>query len=98
MFYREKSNELIEWKILSDGEHLIDTDYFMPPSSSANIVSSESDFDASIAENFFKHAFPSITGHAQIINMILFDLWVPFYEMTQSNKIQFHDLNEPDPD
>ena len=85
-------------EFLSDSEHHIDTDDFMPPLRSANILSSDFDFNASIEENFFKHVFPSITWHAQIIDKFLSDPQAPYYDMVQYNKIKFQDPNDPDQD
>jgi hypothetical protein len=66
MTYGSKEDELIDWEILGDQECHYDT-VFRPPNSS-NIISSSFNFECSIQENFFEHVFPSVVGHAKIMD------------------------------
>jgi len=96
MTYGSKEAEFIDWEILGDQEYHYDT-IFRPPTSS-NVVSSSFDFECSIQENFFEHVFPSVVGHAEIIDKFLSDPRATYHDTVQSHNILFHDANDDDPD
>ena len=96
MTYGSKEAEFIDWETLSDQEYHYDT-IFRPPTSS-NVVSSSFDFQCSIQENFFEHVFPSVVGHAEIIDKFLSDPRATYHDTVQSHNILFHDANDDDPD
>ena len=96
MTYGKNPSECLQWEILGDQEHHIDN-AFVPPTSS-DVVNSCFDFEADLEKNFFDHIFPSVTGHAAIIDKYLADPRATYYETVKNHKITFLDDSEPDPD
>jgi len=96
MTYGKNPSECLQWEILGDQEHHIDN-AFVPPTSS-DVVNSCFDFEADMEKNFFDHIFPSVTGHAAIIDKYLADPRATYYETVKNHKITFLDDSEPDPD
>jgi len=96
MTYGSKEDEFIDWEILGDQEYHYDT-VFRPPNS-LNIISSYFTFESSFQENFFEHVFPSVVGHAKIVDKFLADPKAPYHETLWNHKILFHDDNDDDPD
>ena len=88
--------DYIEWEVLGDQEHHRDTT-FSPPTSS-NVIHTNFKYEAPIEDNFFEHVFPSIVGHAKIIDKFLWDPCAPFHGTAVASKIRFHDPEDPDPD
>jgi hypothetical protein len=77
---------------LGHSEHHIDTDLVLP--SNTNVMK-DFDFRPPIIV-FFYHLFPSIKGHAIVIDKYLSR--ASHHETMKRNKIQFHDPMGKDPD
>jgi hypothetical protein len=86
MTYCSKEDEFIDWEILGDQEYYYDA-LFRPPNS-ANGISSSINFECSIQENFFEHVFPSVVGHAKIIDIFLVDPRTLYHETDPDWKVQ----------
>jgi hypothetical protein len=61
-------------------------------------ISSCFNFENSIQENFFEHIFPSVEGHAKIIDKFLADPRAPFHETVKNREIAFFDSNDDNAD
>ena len=96
MRYGVLPEESIDWDILGDTEHHHDME-FQPPTS-ARVVTSNFDFEVPIQNNFFENVFPSIVGHAHIIDKFLLDPRATFHSTTVASNIKFHDPDDDDPD
>jgi hypothetical protein len=96
MTYGENPSNCLDWEILGYQEHHIDN-AFIPPTSS-NVVNFCFDFEAPLEENLFDHIFPSVTGHAAILDKYLAGPRASYYETIKNHKITFFDDSEPDPD
>jgi hypothetical protein len=96
MTYGNNENECFDWDILGDQEYHIDCD-FKPPDTS-KVISSCFNFETSIQEIFFEHIFPSVAGHAKIIDKFLANPRAPFHETVKNHKIVFNDTDNDDPD
>jgi hypothetical protein len=83
--YGNDPTEFFDWEILGNQENHIDK-VFMPPTSS-NVVNSSFVFDAPFMQNFFDHIFPSVEGHAAIIDKYLADPRATYYKTIKSHKI-----------
>jgi len=84
MFYGIGADDFINWEILRDAEHHIDTD-FVPPSDTN--VMKDFDFEWPLIDNFFDPLFPSIKGHARIIDKYLSDSRASYPNTMKADKI-----------
>ena len=96
MTYGKGEADCVDWQILGDMEYHYDTD-FKPPMSS-NVIKPVINFDKEFNAHFFEHIFPSVTGHATIIDKFLSDPRAPYYDTVKSHQIKFHDPHDPDLD
>jgi hypothetical protein len=97
MFWGKGNDDFVLWEILSDTDYITDNN-FKPPDT-ANVIDPKFDFATDdIARNFFQYVFPSIVGHAKIIDKYLSDQRAPYFETVQNDKIVFYDPDDPDPD
>jgi hypothetical protein len=82
------NDDFVLWEILSDADYITD-DNFKPPDT-ANVIDPKFDFTTDdIAQNFFQYVFPSIVGHAKIIDKYLSNQHAPYFETVQNDKIVF---------
>ena len=88
MFWGKGNDDFVLWEILSDTDYITDND-FKPPDT-ANVINPKFDFTTDdIAQNFFQYVFPSIVGHAKIIDKYLSDQRAPYFETVQMIKLFF---------
>jgi len=87
MLYGNWVGKSIDWEILVDSMHHEDVN-FKPPTRS-NVIEADIDFDNNAGVVFFKHIFPSVEGHAKIIDKYLSNPAAEYYSTVQSHKIQF---------
>jgi hypothetical protein len=73
------NDEVINWKILADGEHITEDSLDVP--NSVDYVSADEDNelsdDTDLNDLFFDQFFPSIVGHAKIIDEFHADILSP---------------------
>jgi hypothetical protein len=92
--------EVINWKILADDEHVTEDPLSMPDS--VECVSPVTDVElgdvTDLNELFFDKFFPSVVGHGEIIDEFHADPRSPFCTAVQNDSITFHDADHDDPD
>ena len=86
----------ITWEILRDTEYLYDNDKIDFDDDSAYIMK-ELNWD-NLNETFFEHIFPSIEGHAKILDEYLSDGRAKFHKTVYTSNIKFDDPEANDPD
>jgi hypothetical protein len=96
------NDEVINWKILADGEH-ITKDPLDVLNSSVDYVSAaaqdnELSNDTDLNDFFFDQFFPSVVGRAKIIDQFHADHRSPFHNTVKNDKIRFEDPEAEDPD
>ena len=96
MLYGNGVSKSIDWEILASSMHHEDVN-FKPPTRS-NVIGADIDFDNNAGVVFFKHIFPSVEGHAKIIDKYLSNPAAEYYSLVWSHKIQFFDVDDKDPD
>ncbi len=93
-------DEVINWKILADGEHITEDPLDVP--NSVDYVSADEDNelsdDTDLNDLFFEQFFPSVVGHAKIIDEFHADHRSPFHSTVTNDKIKFEDPEAEDPD
>lgn len=93
---KKDPKDVINWKIFADNEHYTDRN-FSPPTDSI-LELSNFDLNKTVTENFFEAIFPSIKGHAKVMDKFLSDERAPYYETVKQDRIIFHDEDADDPD
>ena len=88
----DKNGDSIVWAIKesSDDVHL---NHFEPEAPVIDI-----NINDYFSDNFFKHVFPSIHGHAKIVDTYLKDTRSTYFNTYRNRKFQFHDEKHDDPD
>ena len=86
----------ITWDILRDTEYLYENDHIQFDNDSS-IIMKELNWD-NLNETFFDHIFPSIEGHAKMIDEYLSDHRAEFHKTVHTSKIKFDDPEANDPD
>jgi hypothetical protein len=97
-------DEVINWKILADNEHITEDPLDVP--NSVDYVSADEDNELSDDTDhndlFFEQCFPSVVGHAKIIEKIIDEFHAdhrsPFHSTVTNDKIKFKDPEAEDPD
>jgi hypothetical protein len=93
-------DEVIDWKILADDEHITEDPLSIPDS--VEYVSPAGDVELSAATDlnalFFEEFFPSVVGHAKTIDEFHADPLSPYYTTVQNDRILFHDADADDQD
>jgi hypothetical protein len=79
MLYGSGMGDSIDWEILANSIHHEDTN-FKPPTSS-NVIEADIDFDDNADKIFFEQIFPSVEGHATIIDKYLSNPAAEYYSM-----------------
>jgi hypothetical protein len=95
--YGPDNDEIIKWQILEDGCHIgPDEDFLVVPEASAfkkAIAFDPADPDScDYNKVFFDDFFPSIEGHARLMDEFYSDPSSPYYATVQADKIKFEDL------
>jgi hypothetical protein len=93
-------DEVINWKILAHGEHITKDPLDVPNSVdylSAKENNGLSD-DTDLNDLFFDQCFPSVVGHAKIIDQFHADHRSPFHTTVTNYKITLEDPEAEDPD
>jgi hypothetical protein len=80
------NDEVINWKILADCAHITED-----PLDVQNSVDSELGDDTDLNNLFFDRFFPSVVGHAKIIDQFHADHISPFHTTGKNDKIKFED-------
>ena len=95
--YGKGDDEKIDWQILRDDEHVTDLPFNPSPDVQykKNIDWSE---DMDFNQVFFDDFFPSIVGHAAIIDDYLSDPRCKCRSTVAAQSIKFHDPDADDPD
>jgi len=102
MKYGNGDNDVIEWEILRDDEHITeDNDHMEWPDDLE--VKKDIDFNMNnqvfLADIFFKDFFPCIKGHAKLIDEFHTDQRSPMFQTVREEKIHFHQEGvDEDPD
>jgi hypothetical protein len=98
MRYGDMEDDVVKWKILSDTEHITkDQDPLKYPNEldiQHDINFDEEKFDTILFRDFF----PSISGHARLMDEYLADTRATYYATVKHNRIKFHDNEDDDPD
>ena len=89
--YGEEEKEFIKWTILKDTEDITEDPLNIPKEVN---YTTEIPWDPDVNKNdynsiFFDHFFPSIKGHAKIIDDWLHDKKSPYYKTATEQNIQF---------
>jgi hypothetical protein len=97
MRYGKEEGDRIVWKILQDSDSI---DLGMPDMDGDSQFKKNIDLneDTDLGDVFFTEFFPSIIGHAKIIDEYHADPRSPYYSTVNNDNIIFHDENDPDPD
>jgi hypothetical protein len=96
----DKDGNSLKWKILQDTEYLKQDDDRMKYPDGPTLLR-EIDFgsgDKSLADIFFDEFFPSIVGHALLMDKYLSDIRAGYHTTVMNKKIQFSDPSDDDPD
>jgi len=96
--YGKGADDYIDWSILANGEHVTDLPLMPEPEVQYR---KEIEWDAEDMDHnkvFFEHFFPSIVGHAAIIDEYLLDPRCEYKLTVASQHIKFHDDEANDPD
>jgi hypothetical protein len=98
--YGEGDDEHVKWTILKDTEHITDDPMDIPDS-----VEFKKEIDwgpdpdnMDYNKTFFDHFFPSIQGHAKLIDKFHADPRSPYFHTVRDENIQFYDHEAEDPD
>ena len=92
-----KEDELINWDILPDSKHITEDPFEMPDGVKfKKEIEWEEGFD--LNDIFFQHFFPSVEGHAKIIDRFNGNIKSPYYSTVINDNIVFDDVNADDPD
>ncbi len=84
------------WKIHSDGEHITDDPLKVPEEVDFNNIDLN---DKSLIETFFESFFPSVKGHAALIDKYHQNASTPYYHtVIRNDSLKFHDDDADDPD
>jgi hypothetical protein len=94
------NDEVINWKMLADGEHITKDPLDVPNSVDYVSADEENEFsdDTDLNDLFFERFFPSVVGHAKIIDEFHADHRSPFHSTVTNDKIKFEDPEAKDPD
>jgi hypothetical protein len=97
MRYGKEEGDIIVGKILQDSDSI---DLGMPDMDGDNQFKKNIDLneDTDLGDVFFTEFFPSIIGHAKIIDEYHADQRSPYYSTVNNDNIIFHDENAQDPD
>ena len=89
-------NNTIKWEILGDGVDIVDDPMIYPTELP---LKKNIDFDSEpLAEIFFRDFFPSVEGHASLMDEYFENSNVPFGSTVAAEKIRFHQPDDRDPD
>ena len=93
-------NEVINWKILADDEHITEDPLVIPDSVEYASPTREIELSDVTDLNalFFDEFFPSVVGHGKIIDEFHADPQSPFYTTVKNDRIIFNDPEAEDPD
>ena len=97
MRYGKEEGDIIVWKILQDSDSI---DLGMPDMDGDSRFKRNIDLneDTDLGDVFFAEFFPSIIGHAKLIDEYHADPRSAYYSTTINDNIIFHDENAQDPD
>lgn len=95
---KDEDIDCINWTILGDTEYITpDEDPLTYPDELD--VLKEVDFEnKSLSDIFFEYFFPSVVGHAKLMDEFLSDARASYYPTAKSSYIKFHDDRDDDPD
>ncbi len=85
-------DEVINWKILADGKHITEDPLDVPNSVDYYVSVDEGNQlsdDTDLNDLFFEQFFPSVVGHAKIIDEFYADHRSPFHTTVTNDKIKF---------
>jgi len=93
-------NDCLSWKILSDGEDVVDLPFEIPEKAEFRIGTDWNDKNdmPPLSQIFFDHFMPCIKGHGIILDNFYSDQRAPYYETVKHEKIRYHDADADDPD
>ena len=94
---KEEDGKSIEWKIYGDNEYIKETDDPLQYPQEAK-YQKDIDPDRPFDETFFSHFFPSVTGHAKVIDEFLSDARCSMRTTVINENIKFHDAEAANPD
>lgn len=81
------------WMILKDEEYITDSNFKLPEKAKLKL-----DRNASLYELFFDSFFPSVQGHAALLDKYLSDSRADYHTTYKNRKFKFHDEQDDDPD
>ena len=96
MQWGKNETDKIEWRILMDSEHMDIGNLVVP--SSPSIKELNVLYDCSMVENFLALVFPSIAGHAKLIDKFHSNPRSSMYVTVKCEKIMFFNEASNDPD
>lgn len=89
----KNDTDVQHWKILSDTEHVTETDFTIPDPPSLNV-----DMSMPLDDMFFEYFLPDVTGHALKLDKYLSNLKAEWHTTYVGRGFKFHDPTNPDPD
>ncbi len=106
-FYGPKDDDCVQWKIMGDQEFIHEEEQLLqvPTTTSyKDTFEEEINFNPAQAQDFdfnkafFDHFFPSIKGHAKIMDKILSSPDCSYFATANNDNIKFFDPKSEDPD
>ena len=91
-FPYNKDGGAVTWDIKDAGDD-VNLTTFEPEACNIEI-----DMNDSFSNNFFKHVFPSIKGHAKLMDAFLSDEKATYYHTVKNKKLKFFNADADDPD
>ena len=93
-------DEVVDWKILGDDEHITEDPISIPCTVAYTSPAKDYELDdmTDLNKLFFDEFFPSVVGHAKVIDDFHADPRSPFYTTVMNDHITFDDPVADDPD
>jgi hypothetical protein len=93
-------DKVVNWKMLGDNEHITEDPLIIPDSvvHDSPACATELTDVTDLNKLFFDEFFPSVVGHAKIIDKFHADPRSPFHTAVKNDRIAFHDPEADDPD
>jgi hypothetical protein len=91
-------DEVITWEILADNEHVTECPLKVPNGLDIKKTININEEEDNLNEIFFEHFFPSLVGHAKIIDKFHSDTKSPYHLTVRNDNVTFHDDDAEDCD